>query len=103
MRQAASRTKNGGKRIVDHVIDEIYRVLGKGRPRQAAWLVEERTLDAQDFGLPQSRPRVYITGRRRERILTTFGHFIVGVERHARWLLARVIRTFKLTKPGASY
>lgn len=44
-----------------------------------------------------------IEGRRRERILTTFGHFIVGVERHARWLLARVIRTFKLTKPGASY
>ena len=44
-----------------------------------------------------------IESRRRERILTTFGHFIISVERHARWLLARIIRRFKLTKPGASY
>ena len=44
---------------IDHVVDELFMLLGRSE-----WLVRVHKLDAKDFGLPQSRPRVYIAGTR---------------------------------------
>ena len=48
------------KRPIDDVVDELYEKLGR-----SLWKIGVHKLDAKDFGLPQSRPRVYITGIRR--------------------------------------
>ena len=45
---------------LDHAIDALCERLGA-----TEWVLRVHKLDAKDFGLPQSLPRVYITGRRR--------------------------------------
>ena len=49
---------------LDCVVDELYKRLGRSE-----WMVRVHKLDAKDFGLPQSRPRVYITGIRRSKLI----------------------------------
>ena len=49
---------------MDQVVHELYQRLGRSE-----WMVRVHRLDAKDFGLPQSRPRVYITGIRRSRVV----------------------------------
>jgi len=49
---------------LDCVVDELYERLGRSE-----WVVQVHQLDAKDFGLPQSRPRVYIAGIRRSRLI----------------------------------
>ena len=47
------------KRPIDDVVDQLYQRLGR-----SDWMLRVHKLDAKDFGLAQSRPRVYITGIR---------------------------------------
>ena len=46
------------------MVQELYKHLGRSE-----WMVRVHKLDAKDFGLPQSRPRVYIAGIRRSRVI----------------------------------
>ena len=50
-------------RPIDHVVHELHQRLGR-----SAWMVLVHTLDTKDFGLPHSRPRVFIVGIRRSRM-----------------------------------
>ena len=52
------------ERPIDHVVHELHQRLGR-----SAWMVLVHTLDAKDFGLPHSRPRVFIAGIRRSRVV----------------------------------
>ena len=54
------------KRPIDFVVHELHKHLGL---RAKEWKVQVHQLDAKDFGLPQSRPRVYVTGIRRSRVV----------------------------------
>ena len=47
------------KSPIDDVVEELYQKLGRSE-----WMLRVHKLDTKDFGLPQSRPRVYITGIR---------------------------------------
>ena len=56
------------RRPIDCVVDELYKHLGRSE-----WMVRVHKLDAKDFGLPQSRPRVYIAGIRRSQVIEGMG------------------------------
>ena len=59
------------KRPIDCVVEELYKRLGRSE-----WMVRVHKLDAKDFGLPQSRPRVYIAGIRRSRVVETMSDLL---------------------------
>ena len=49
--------------------------------RNCGYRVRHKVLDSRDFGLPQSRPRIYIVGQRRDCIFEEFTFNNIGGER----------------------